>query len=390
MAARKRVLLALNEEALIWPGVFRGVRNYTMLHPDVVTHVQLFLGEPDADRRMFRSLLRHACPDGVIVRVYWPLADTPLPSGTSVVNLDDEYRSSRPTVMNDQVLAGRLVAEHLLGQGLAHFAFVAPSTDSYGARLRWKGFAQRLKEAGHAGIFFAGQSQRPPKFKVSDDELLGWVKKLPKPVGIHTYSITLSARLAWACRESGVSVPGDVALFGGQDSPALANALDPAISAIAFDDVRIGYESIRLLHKLMRGGQPPPKPLLLPPVRLVPRASSDRQSVQDSEIGRVRQWIRENAHRPLTVKDLLSETPLSRRTLERRFVAITGRSLHEEIETVRMERVQALLRESTLPLTQVAQQCGYTNYVTFSLAFRRFAGTTASAFRRRTELAADW
>lgn len=386
MATRKRVLLALNEESLIWPGIFRGVRNYTMLHPDVVTHVQLLLGDPDADRRMFKSLLRHARPDGVLVRVYWPLADMPFPPGTSVVNLDDEYRSCRPTVMNDQVCAGRLVAEHLLGQGLEHFAFVAPSTDSYGAKLRWQGYAQRLKEAGHEGIFFSGQSQRPPKFRISDDALLAWVRTLPKPVGIHTYSITLSARLAWACREGGISMPGDVALFGGQDCPALANALDPAISAIAFDDVRIGYEAIRLLHKLMRGGQPPSKPALLPPVNLVARASTDMRSVQDSDITGIRKWICENAHRPLTVKHLLAETPLSRRTLERRFVVIAGHTLHAEITAARMDRAKTLLRETLLPLAQVASQSGYANYVTFTLAFRRATGLSASAFRRNVSL----
>jgi LacI family transcriptional regulator len=386
MAARKRVLLALNEETLAQPGFLRGVRNYTMLHPDVVTHVQLFLEDPAADRHMFKSLLRHSCPDGVLAHVYWPVADQILPFGIPLVNVDDETKCSQPTVMNDQEQAGRLAAEHLLEQGLSHYAFAPPVISSYAAELRQQGFCGRLRETGHDCAIF-GRPQYS-KETLRDEALLTWILKLPKPVGVHAYTLALAARLAWACQEGGLRVPGDVALLGGQDHLVLATALEPAISAIVFDDARLGYEGIRLLHNLMRGTRPPRQPLLLPPVRLVARASTDMHSVQDTEIGRIRKWIRENAHRPLTVKDLLAETPLSRRTLERRFTTLTGRTLHDEIETIRMERVQTLLRESNLPLTQVAAQCGYANYVTFSLAFRRFAGTTASAFRRRTALAA--
>jgi len=380
MATPKRVLVALNEETLIWPGFLRGVRKYSLLHPDVVAHVQLFLGDPASDRRMFQNMLRHSRPNGVLARVYWPIADQFLPAGIPLVNVGDETKSSRPTVMNDQALAGRLAAEHLLEQKLPHYAFVGPSNSSYAAELRWQGFSERLRKAGYDCAFWG--KQHYPEETISDNALLAWALKLPKPVGIHAYTLSLAARLIWACQEEGLRVPGDVALIGGQDNPALAMAMEPAISAISFDDARIGYEGMRLLHKLMLGKRSPRKPLLFPPVRLMARVSTDYSNEQDVEIGRIRQWIRENTHHPLTVKDLLAQTRLSRRTLERRFQSLAGHTIHDEIEIVRMKRVQTLLRESTLPLTQVATQCGYANYVTFSIAFRRLNGMTASAFRR--------
>ena len=386
MAARKtkqRALLALNEETLIWPGFLRGVRNYTLLHPNVVTHVQLFLGDPVSDRRMFQSMLHRFRPDGVLARVYWPVADQLLPAGIPLVNVDDETKSGTTTVMTDQVLAGRMAAEHLLEQKLPHFAYIAPPA-SYAADLRRQGFAGRLQEAGYSCAVF--DMSLHPKKAIDDETLLNWVEKLPKPVGIHTYTLALAARLLWACQEGKLHVPSDVALIGGQDNSALATAMEPSISAIIFDDVRIGYEGMRFLHQLMCGAPLPEKPLLLPPLRLMPRASSDMLSVQDAEISRIRKWIRENAHCPLTVKDLLAQTKLSRRTLERRFQSLAGHTIHNEIEAVRMERVQAMLRETTLPLSRVAEQCGFANYVTFSTAFRRITGKTASAFRKRTAL----
>ena len=257
MAAQKKILLALNQEALVWPSILRGVRNYSMLHPDVQTHVQLFLGDPDADRRMFRSLLRHSCPAGVLTRVYWPVGEQPLPAGLSLVNLDDEMRTSRPTVMNDQILAGRMAAEHLLEQHIVNFAYAAAAMTSYGAKLRLKGFQQRLREAGHSCTVFSNAIQSPFQATISDETLRDWVTQLPKPVGIHVYTLALAARLSWACREGGLEIPRDVALIGGMDNPTLATALEPMISAIAFDELRVGYESIRVLHNLLRGAPPP-------------------------------------------------------------------------------------------------------------------------------------
>jgi LacI family transcriptional regulator len=93
--------------------------------------------------------------------------------------------------------------------------------------------------------------------------------------------------------------------------------------------------------------------------------------------------IREQAHRPLAVKELLAHTPFSRGTLEQRFEKYLGHSLHDEIVQAHMERAQRLLRETLLPVTKVAAQSGYASYAVFSVAFRKHTGMTALAYRQR-------
>ena len=83
------------------------------------------------------------------------------------------------------------------------------------------------------------------------------------------------------------------------------------------------------------------------------------------------------------MKELLAHTTLSRRALERRFSRNLGRSLHDEIVQARMERAQRLLRETLLPVTQVAAQVGYANYAGFSVAFRKQTGRSALDYRRQ-------
>ena len=98
---------------------------------------------------------------------------------------------------------------------------------------------------------------------------------------------------------------------------------------------------------------------------------------------RCRRLIRERAHQPVVVKELLAQTPLSRRVLERRFQKHLGHSLHDEIVLAHMERAQRLLRETAMPVTQVALLSGYANYAVFSVAFRKHTGMTALEYRQQ-------
>jgi LacI family transcriptional regulator len=376
-----QVLVALNEYILNQPGFLEGLGQYVLTHPHLKLHTHVFTADPAAERRLLRRMLRHLRPDGVLTCVIWPVADLPLPAGTRLVNMGNFQQADCPTVMSDQERAGGMAARHFLEQGVPHFAFAALS-GGYGAACRWQGFRRCLQEARREASLFQDFASRKPTAGKTDESLAAWVMRLPRPVGIHTYTLLEAARIAWACQEAGLQVPGDVALIGGQDNPGLAAAWGPAISAVEFDVVKVGYEGLQLLDRLMHGGAAPARPILIPPRRLVLRTSSDVQVSKEPEVARLRAWLRENAHRPLTVKSLLAQTTLSRRTLERRFAAVTGHTPHDEICALRMERARALLGGTVLPLAQVATQCGYVNYMTFALAFRRAAGMPASAFRR--------
>jgi LacI family transcriptional regulator len=82
------------------------------------------------------------------------------------------------------------------------------------------------------------------------------------------------------------------------------------------------------------------------------------------------------------VKDLLAEVPLSRRVLEDRFRKLLGRTPHDEIARVRFERVRQLLRETRLPLAEIARRSGFRNAEYLATAFRRQLGISPNAYRK--------
>ena len=87
------------------------------------------------------------------------------------------------------------------------------------------------------------------------------------------------------------------------------------------------------------------------------------------------------------VKELLAQTPLSRRMLDWRFQKHLGHSPHDEIVLAHMEQAQQLLRETETPVTKVAALSGYANYAVFSVAFRKHTGMSAMEYRQQGTMA---
>lgn len=387
MAEKKRVLVILSVNDFLQSDTLRGLQRYLLTQSRLQPHLCLVdAGQPDCLSHVDR-MVRHFRPHGILANVFWKPGSRAAIERATVVNMNDLQATPYPTVMSDQVRGGRLVAEHLLGQGLPHYSFLMPVNRDYGSSLRWRVFRDRLREEGHSCHQFDDFFRERPLREISDDQLCAWVAQLPKPVGIHAVHLPLAVRVLWACQEQHLHVPGDVAVVGGQNVPALSTAWDPTVSAIEFDRGRVAYEAMRLLDRILQGARRPDTPLLVPPLGIVAQQSSDVLALRDASVARAQRFIRENVHRSITVKELLAPAALSRRSLERRFHAMLGHSPHDEIAAQRLAHADSLLRETALPVAQVAKLSGYTSYPLFSQTFRKKTGLTATAFRRNIHAA---
>jgi LacI family transcriptional regulator len=137
----------------------------------------------------------------------------------------------------------------------------------------------------------------------------------------------------------------------------------------------------------MQGGKPPPHPILIPPEGIVTRHSTDVLVMEDDALVAAVRFIRENAgHAPISIADVADAAATGRRTLERRFKSTLGRSLHDEIRRVRLDKASQLLRETTLDMPTIAEQCGFLTHSRFSTVFRQQMGATPTEFRRQARL----
>ena len=325
--------------------------------------------------------------DGVIARVENETIQTFLKSmKLPAVDVSAAFEDSGfPQVVTDSAGVVKLAIEYLESLGIRHFAYCGDSSFRW-SRLREREFVHRVEKLGY--VAFA-RGQRISRLETEIKRLGDWLETLPKPVAVLACYDVRGQEVMEACRERGLRVPEEVAVLGVHDDEVLCELCDPPMSSVIPDPKRAGYEAARLLKKLMDGEMPRKagrKPRLIPPVGISARQSTDVVAIPDRKIAQALRYIKQRACDGINVADVLRECPMARTQLERRFRQVIGRSPREEIERVRMTRVQELLSRTTLPISAIAEEAGFEYPEYLSVAFKRCFGLTPKAYRDETNL----
>jgi LacI family transcriptional regulator len=176
-------------------------------------------------------------------------------------------------------------------------------------------------------------------------------------------------------------VPEQIGVLGVDDDHLLCEFSSPPLSSVIPDTQRTGWQAAEMLSRLMRGEKVAPELHLVSPVGICARQSTDVTAVEDVHVARAAQFIREHACGGIGVSDVAAAVPLARRSLEKRFRALLGRTLREEITRVQMQRVKDLLVGTDLPLAQIAERAGFRYVEYLTVAFKRECGVPPSVFR---------
>ncbi len=295
---------------------------------------------------------------------------------------------SFPRVGIDDHVVGELAARHFLDRGLRSFACIGHP--SHGASIaRELSFRTTLLKNG-CGSDRYHVNPAHPFDPTCTSPMLGkdigtWLKALPQPTGIFCANDILASQLIEACRQHGDAVPEHVAILGVDNDDLLCGLARPPLSSIALPDQDVGMQAAMNLDRLLRGEKRVlPKPLLLAPLHVIARRSSDLSAIADADVARACRFIHDQAHRSLSVSDIANEVGVGRRTLERRFRAVLGRGLSEEIRRCHVERAKELLADDHLSIATIATRAGFSSAKQFSLTFRATTGMTPRAYRGRS------
>ena len=344
-----------------------------------------FYLEPDFNIavRTIPETLRLWRPDGIIAHIANPkLRDLLLRAGVPTVNTSSSLDlRSIPTVAADNPAVGRVAAEYFLQRGHRNFAYAGDSR-AYSC-LRKDGFITALRGSGlECDDFEGGYS-----FRRRDDwmrlraALREWVMRLPKPVAIMGCSDLMGREIIIVSQQLHALIPDEVAVVGVDNDEIFCGMLNPPLSSVDVPAERIGYEAAALLHRMIKGCRPPRDAVLVPPVGVVVRPSSEVLEISDEAVAQSVKFIAENAHEPISVKDLLGHVLVSRRSLERAFASILSRTPREEIIRAHVERAKHLLLTTDLPVSAVAKASGFTSPSIFSTVMRRTTGMTPLRYR---------
>jgi LacI family transcriptional regulator len=298
--------------------------------------------------------------------------------GVPAVNVSGApMRFLLPTVNVDHAAVGRLAAECLLSNRSSDFAYVGTKGMGY-SRLRCDAFVQAVRSAGGRVTVF----DRPPaNMGMVDPELLSFVAGLPVPVSVYACGDSVARDVINACVAVGRSVPHQVAILGTDNDSLYCATNQPLLCSIDTGADRIGWAAAELIDSLMRGARAPAAPVLLPPLGIVRRGTSELSAADDEEVARALRFVREHASEPITADDVFAEATVGRRSLQDRFRRLTGRTVLQEIHRVRVERAQQLLRETDLPVTRIAERAGFATVTRMGIVFRKLIRQSPSEYR---------
>ncbi len=382
----KQVALILNTNKTFDRSVIRGIARYVHRHGDWSLYV-----EDDPLTKI--PALQDWRGQGIIADledadVIRALRHVKIPVvGTGGADPTRPFPGVSGYVFTHNEAIARMAAEHLLDRGLRHYAYCGqPRSPRYPwSKQRGDAYARRVRQAGFNCFTFTGRRRSARQWEQALAEITTWLAELPKPVGILACNDARARHVLEATRRLNLRVPDDVAVLGVDNDELMCELADPPLSSVIQGTDRMGYEAAALLDKLMDGATPEPETLwpVIEPVGVATRRSTDLIAIDDKPVAETMTLIRADPARQ-SVARLCRTVGLSRTTLDKRFHAACGRSVHEELRRVRLHLAQQLLTTTELPLRDIADRAGYSSVQYLSMVFRREAGTTPAQYRQQT------
>lgn len=329
--------------------------------------------------------VQRACRDcdGVLAVVTHPaVADVLIAGGLPVVGMnhpDDRL----PSVYQSDMAIGQCVVDYLADRGFPHLAYCSWTGGSKRAE-REDGFLRAVDARGLNGMVFRKRSQgRLPRSSSSQlmAELAKWVEALPKPVGIMAENDRVGFDLLSACHAAEIEVPGQVAVVGVDNDDVLCDMAWPPLSSLAVPSREIGRRAAEMLHQLMRGEPLEHNHVLVPPLHVVTRQSSDHDALEDRLVAKAIGFIRDHVGNRLTVDDVADHCGVSRRTLEYRFRDATDETPWQRILAAQVKLARQLLAETNLPMADIAAASGFSGTRQLLVTFRKQVGRSPSDYR---------
>ncbi len=377
-----RVLVLLGTEAAWSRGVLRGFmtiaheRDWTLLHYD-----------PGSD---LKWVAREWAPTAVVFGPELEPAALARLSPAALISVTvDRSESGIASVCLDEEGIAALALEHLITRGFRRVSTFRYDESPF-AVAREHAFVERARAAGldvtagwGNGDYTRSERQERPAAMVA------WLRSLPKPCGVFTSTDGWARAVARYAREAGLRVPEDVALVGADNNVLGCELLSPPLSSVIIPWNDVGRQAATLVRLALSKQPIAGRRVVVSPLTVAARRSSDVLAVNDVLVARAVTWIREHADRRLTVTMVARAVGGGRQRLERRFRRSLDRTIQQEIRRAHVERARHLLATTRSSMAEVARRSGFTSASLLNVAFQRELGMPPGTYRRRLQRQQD-
>ena len=299
-----------------------------------------------------------------------------------LVYFDEDSRGAKGRglyVNSDSLRIGELAAKELLSLNLPNYAFVGWRRSRFWSEERRMAFASALKLHGYTPIIFSA----PPKVtELRRRKMLAeWLKALPRPCGVFAANDALAEEICSMASSAGITVPDELAVIGVDDDSVICERTNPSLTSIRLDFEQGGYMCAELLDRKIHDPRFMQISLKFGPVLVARRGSTRRFAQTDRRVAKAVEYIRRNACEGVGTLEVAREMGLSRRMAEVLFRRYVNRSIHEEIVSVRLERVKVLLSNLRQDISAIASLCGWSSESVLRKTFKERFGVSMREWR---------
>ena len=307
-----------------------------------------------------------------------------------IIVIAQDYQQKFPTISNisgDYVASGRICADYLIKKRVRNFAFFGLKGMVWSDERR-DGFFSEVKElVPEATMSVYEKSDISETWWYDLSSLSQWLKELPKPVGILACDDNRAYYIVEASKQEGVEgmrIPEDIMVLGIDNDESLCQLCSPQLSSLNQDTEEAGFNTASFIDEVLslpvEERMTRKTDIIVKPTYITTRRSTDAVLHPNPYISKILYYINNNINERISVDDLVSLVPMSRRLLESTFRREMGTSIYQYVIQMRVEKMKDLIVNGNSPIA-AADILG-TDYKIIARSFKNITGSTPGEFAK--------
>ncbi|AQQ10144.1 Xylose operon regulatory protein [Sedimentisphaera cyanobacteriorum] len=380
-----QILLLLETSREFGRGLLRGISRYASLHGPWSIQLEplFYLGREHPAKETSQPL--KWLSDGAIIRETWENEERRLPVDLPVIQscFHSGGKEGKSVILTDDYQIGVMAAEHFISKGHKRLAF-AGFDGMYWSQRRFEGFRAKAASSGCEVIYYVQPQDEDGRLWDNEQFFLAdWLRKLKKPAAVMACNDDRASQIISLCRQERITIPSEIAVLGVDNDEFICKLAYPQLSSISLSLEKAGFEAAGHLDNMIKSENRNPKTIIIEPMKVVERTSSDAVAVPDPDVSLAVRFILDNKMRPVQVCDVVQAAAVSKRSLYMKFNLYLGTSIYRYIKNVRVGEIEKLLLYSDMNITQISKMLGFGSSDHIASFFRSVKGLNPADYRNR-------
>jgi len=381
MILKRKVLVHLDSARGYSRDLLKGIYAYnnTVSHWEIVYEPAYFL--KNAPRRNNLDIIQALKPDGCILEFAEKIPDLEKMNIPIVQVTSTGLYKNIPRVVGDYQSDAKMAADYFRRKGFKNMAFfgIDGLIWSNDRQMSFRRFAENIG----AGFYsFLLKGNEADVLSHNFNELITWLKQLPKPIGILCCNDDFGQILVNSCSLAGLKVPHEIAVLGIDNDELICNICYPNLSSIVRNHQNTAHTICNTLNEMMNGIEHKGKVIITEALEIIERSSTDTIATTDRDVSEAIAYISRNLHKPIGVNAVAEFSRLSVKALNKKFKAATLNTIHEEIQLRKLARFKQLLLANK-SVKEIAFELAFQDSSHVSRWFANLEGTTPIEWKKR-------